>query len=160
MQARHDLSLAFERLLAPDTASPHFAPALDEDPTLEITVVFTSLTGTRSALRTAGTLAHRLRARIMLVAPQVVPYAFPLTSPPVLLNFTEERLRAIARASPVETTVRIYLCRDREEALAKVLKPRSVVILGGSKRWWPTLERRLARKLRKAGHEVIVTETE
>ena len=50
--------------------------------------------------------------------------------------------------------------RDPAETLAAVLKPDSVVVLGGRKRWWPTTEERLARKLRRIGHEVIFTETE
>ena len=54
----------------------------------------------------------------------------------------------------------IYLCRDRVETLTAVLSPHSLVVIGGRKRWWPTAEKRLARKLRRAGHEVIFTETE
>jgi len=60
----------------------------------------------------------------------------------------------------VETSVHIYLCRDRFETLASVLSPRSIVVLGGRKRWWPTREKSLASKLRKAGHEVVFKETE
>jgi hypothetical protein len=90
----------------------------------------------------------------------VVPYPLPLESPPVLVEFNEKRFRVIASQSPVETKVQIYLCRDQFEALTLVLNPASVVVLGGPKRWWPTQERRLARKLRKAGHEVILKETE
>jgi hypothetical protein len=41
-----------------------------------------------------------------------------------------------------------------------VLSPRSLVIVGGRKRRWPTAEERLARQLRRNGHEVIFTETE
>jgi len=46
------------------------------------------------------------------------------------------------------------------ETLKAVLSQRSLVVVGGHKRWWPTPEKRLARKLRRAGHEVIFTETE
>jgi hypothetical protein len=76
------------------------------------------------------------------------------------VEFNENRYRAIASENPVETSVHIYLCRDRLEVLRSVLKPRSLVVLGGPKRWWPTPERRLARKLRQSGHEVILIETE
>ena len=79
---------------------------------------------------------------------------------PVLLDFSERRFSVIADKSPVETTVRLYLCRDRLETLTKVLSPHSLVVLGGRKRWWPTSEKRLAGKLRRAGHEVILAETE
>jgi hypothetical protein len=36
----------------------------------------------------------------------------------------------------------------------------SIVVLGGRKRWWPTREKKLARQLRRAGHEVVFKETE
>ena len=71
-----------------------------------------------------------------------------------------DQLRVIADKSAVETIVRIYLCRDRWQALEQALRPRSVVVIGGRKRWWPTRESRLARRLRRAGHEVILAETE
>jgi hypothetical protein len=66
----------------------------------------------------------------------------------------------IASQSPVATKVQIYLCRDQFETLKMVLNPSSLVLLAGPKRWWSTPERRLARKLRKAGHEVILKEME
>jgi hypothetical protein len=123
-------------------------------------VVFTSAQSTLTALKKAGTLASSMGARITLLVPQVVPYPLPLESPPVLLDWNEKRFRVIANESRVETTIRIYLCRDPLEALISVLGAGSVVVLGGRKRWWPTKETRLARKLRKSGHEVILTETE
>jgi hypothetical protein len=64
---------------------------------LEINVIFTDHQGTLSALRTAGVLAHQLQAHINLVVPRVVPYAFPLASPPVSIQFTERRLLDLAR---------------------------------------------------------------
>src|SRR6266852_3077662 len=80
---------------------------------LNIAVIFTSIESTLSALRKAGTLASRLRARITLMVPQVVPYPLPLNCPPVPADFTERRFRVIADESPVETKVQVYLCRDR-----------------------------------------------
>jgi hypothetical protein len=84
-----------------------------------------------------------------------VPYPAPLERPPVLLEFSERRFRDLAGHSPVETTVRIYLCRDRWEALNRILKPGSLVIIGGRRRWWPTAESRLARRLHRNGQEVV-----
>jgi hypothetical protein len=55
----------------------------------------------------------------------------------------------------VETTVRIYLCRDRVEALTAVLRPHSLIVIGNGGSWWPSEEKRMARKLRRAGHEVV-----
>jgi lipoprotein-anchoring transpeptidase ErfK/SrfK len=115
---------------------------------------------TLAALREAGSLASALGGRIHLVVPQIVAYPLPLTSPPILVDFTERRLRVIAEDCKVETRVSIYLCRDAAETLKSVLKPGSVVVIGSRKsRWpWPTPEKRLAAQLRRAGHEVVVTE--
>ena len=152
------MSLAFNRSLNPEVRRPEHA--LEErESGLSVAVVFTSVDATVAALKRAGTLAESLGAHITLVVPQVVPYALPLTSPPVLLEFQEKRFREIAAESPVDITVRLYLCRDDMEVLKKVLRPHSLVVVGGKKRFWPTPAKRLARRLQKAGHEVIFAET-
>src|SRR6202790_5922024 len=127
------MTLAIEKILVPATGPPAH-PAVDEtNRRLNVAVVFTSVESTLAALKEAGTLAHSLGARIKLVVPQVVPYPLPLDSPPVLVEFNENRFRVMASESPVETSVQIFLCRDRFETLAAVLKPRSIVVLGGRK---------------------------
>jgi len=127
---------------------------------LNIAVVFTSVGATLAALREAGALANHLCARITLLVPQVVPYPLPLENPPASLEFLENRFRVMANEGPVETRVQICLCRERLAALKSVLKPGSIVVLGGPKRWWPTKNETLARQLRRAGYEVIFKETE
>jgi len=154
------LSPAFEKVLIPAIAYPEPPEHDEKEGRLDVAVVFTSTDATLSALKKAGALASRLSARIVMVVPQIVPYPLPLTSPPVLLDFQEQRLRSIAAESRVETTVRIYLCRDEWELLGTVLKPHAPIVLGSHRKWWPTHEKRLARKLRKAGHNVIVAEME
>jgi hypothetical protein len=154
------MSFAFEKILAPSTGHPDQPSTTKADQQLSIGVIFTSVESTLAALKEAGTLATSLGARITLLVPQVVPYPLPLESPPVLLEFNERRFRLLASQSPVETTVRIYLCRDGLETLVNVLSPGSIVVIGGQKRWWPTQEKKLARHLRQAGHEVFFKETE
>ena len=128
---------------------------------LNINVVFTSVHATLAALKAAGTLANHLAAHITLVVLQIVPYPLPLTSPAVSVDWNERRFRAIASESPVETMIHLYLCRYRLETLMSLLKPRSLVVIGGSQRWWwPSPDRALARTLRRAGHEVIFAGTE
>ena len=154
------MSLAIEKILAPATGHPTRPGPEISDQKLNIAVVFTSIQSTLAALKQAGNLANSLGARIKLVVPQVVAYSLPLESPPVLVEFNENRFRVIASESPVETSVQVYLCRDRFETLKLVLQRGSVVIVGGRKRWWPTKDERLARQLRRAGYEVLFQQTE
>jgi len=154
------MPLVVEKLLAPATKLPQRPGVEEADQKLNISVVFTSVESTLTALREAGDLATSLGARITLLVLQVVPYPLPLESPQVPIEFSERRFRAIASQSPVETTVHIYLCRDKLETLTAALSPGSLVVLGGRKRWWPTREKKLAQQLRRAGHEVLFKETE
>ena len=154
------MSLAIEKILKPASGRPAQHMGEGADQKLNIVVVFTSVESTLAALKEAGNLANSLSARITLVVPQVVPYPLPLETPPVLVEFNENRFRVLASESPVETSVQIYLCRDRFEMLASALKPGSIVVVGGRKRWWPTQDELMARQLRRAGHEVVFKETE
>ena len=154
------MSLAIEKILAPAIGHPSRPPVDEVGQRLNIAVVFTSVDSTLAALKEAGNLANSLGARITLVVPQVVPYPLPLESPPVLVEFNENRFRVMATKSPVETSVHIYLCRDRFQTLTSVLKTGSIVVLGGRRRWWPTKDESLARQLRRAGYEVLFKEME
>src|SRR4051812_37075703 len=130
------MSIAFERFLSPAAGHPAGRTEHHTAARLNIAVVFTSVRATLAALKKAGELASRLGARITLVVPQIVPYPLPLESPPVLLDFSEKRFRLIAEQIPVETTVRLFLCRDRLEMLIAELAPRSLLVIGGKKCWW------------------------
>jgi len=139
------------------------APVTDAaDRNLNISVVFTSVESTLAPLKEAGSLANALGAQLTLIVAQVVPYPLPLETPPILRDFSENRFRMIASKSPVETSVQIYLCRDRFKTLTSVLKPGTLMVLGGRIgrwRWWPTKDERLARRIRRAGYEVLFKET-
>jgi hypothetical protein len=98
-----------------------------------------------------------LSARIRLLVPHIVPYGVPLDKPLVATPFLERRFRLMVDDLDVETCVDIRLCRDEWQMLHKVLAPKSVVILGGRRsRWWPGAESRLAKKLIRAGHHVLL----
>jgi hypothetical protein len=131
----------------------------DDGRELDIKVIFTDLTQTAAALTTARNMARGLRARITLMVAQVVPYPLPLSAPDVPLEFTERMLESIARAhDDADTTVEIYLCRDRVEAIRGALNRDSVVIVGARKRrWWlPSFDSQLTRILRQDGRRVLV----
>jgi hypothetical protein len=154
------MALAVERAVAPAAGFPARPSSEETESKLDISVVFTSVDATLRALQQAGNLARSLGARITLIVPQIVPYPLPLTSPPVLMDFNERRLRVIANNSRIETRVSICLCREVLETLQSVLKPHSLVVIGCRKSWWPTAEKRLAAKLRQLGHQVVAAEKE
>jgi len=151
------LSFSNERQFTPAVVSRRIGEA---ESTLDIAVVFTTVNSTLAALKKAGALASSLNGRINLVVPQVVPYPLPLTNPPVPISFNERLFRVIAGESSIETSVRLYLCRDSLDTVLAVLSPHSLVVVGARARGWLNPEKRLARKLRRAGHQVIVTEGE
>ena len=125
---------------------------------LDLKVIFTDLPKTAAALATARSMARGLSAHITLMAAQVVPYPLPLAAPDVPVEFTERALESIAVE---DTTIEIFLCRDRNETLRRAVPPDSLVIVGVRKwRWWtcwlPSRERSLARLLRQDGRRVLV----
>lgn len=127
------------------------------DRQFEINVIFTTPKGTMAALKAAQELAHSLDAQTLLLVPQVVPRQFPISSPPVSIAFTQRRACAIAAECQKdgEIQVQVYLCGDRRKCLLQALKPQSLVVIGGRKRWWPAPEQKLAQALRDEGHKVI-----
>jgi hypothetical protein len=132
------------------------SPALQSS----VFVIFTSTTGTLKALEKAAEVVTPFDARIMIIAVQVVPFPLPLDRPPVPFEFIIRRFRDMATRFPKKTRVSAYVCRDQIEALKQILPPGSPIVIGIRKTWWPTRDRRLARKLRRAGHEVTLVETE
>lgn len=132
-------------------------PAQDAgSPTLDVNVLCTGMPTTVKAIDSAVEMARGLNARLRLLVAQEVPYATPLETPPVLVEFQEALFRDIAKGYGLETRVDIFLCRDADETFLKKLPAHSVVVLGTPKRWWRTREEKLARRLRRSGHEVVL----
>jgi hypothetical protein len=125
---------------------------------LDLKVIFTDMPRTAAALAAARTMAQGLSARITLLVTQVVPYPLPLAVPDVPVEFSERLFEPLAAE---DTTIEIFLCRDRNETLRRAVPPDSLVILGARKRrWWtswlPSRERSLAKMLRNDGRRVLV----
>ena len=127
---------------------------------LSVFVVFTSIDWTLKALEKAREMARLLGAGIAVIALQVVPYPLPLNEPPVSFEFVVRRFEEKAGQSPERMQVSAYLCRDPIEALKRILNPNCPVVMSVRKKWWPTHDERLARKLRGAGYDVILVNQE
>lgn len=131
--------------------------SFEDAPGLEVNVVFTTEQGTAAALRTAGNLARQLNAGVRLLVTQVVPFALPLNRPKVAVEFIQDRCRSMALecTGVTEIRVNVYLCRNRLQALRRVLSANSLVIVGGRRRWWHGAEQKLAKMLEAQGHHVV-----
>jgi hypothetical protein len=139
------------------TAAPKFASG-----PLAVNVIFTDVQSTAAALKFAQSFARELGARISLRAAIAVPFQLPLDRPQISVAFLQDAMRELVAQLKSETfdpTIHLYLCRDRVWALSQVLKPNSLVVIAGRKRWWPTAETRMARALRAKGHRVIFVDS-
>jgi hypothetical protein len=134
----------------------------DDGRQLDLKVIFTDPDRTAAALTTARNMARGLGARITLMVAQVVPYPLPLAAPDVPVEFTRRMLESIAAGQDdADTTIEIYLCRDRIDAIRGALPRDSVVIVGAQKRrwwssWWHSCDRALISILRQNGQRVLV----
>jgi hypothetical protein len=126
---------------------------------LEVIVLHTTTKATLQALRTAARLAEGLAARIRLLVLETVPYPLPLNSPQVPMEFTHRHFRTVALETKIDTDVDIRLGRDKTQMLESALKPHSLVVMAAKPGWWPTAEKRLARRLERIGHQVVVCGT-
>ena len=143
---------------APASGEQHDAALLGGDPQLRVTVIHTTPAGTVAALGAAADLAKHLDGRISLFAPEIIPFLLPLDEPHVAVEFLKKRycdLVASAGLVHQDVAIRILLCRDREAALKQSLAPHSLIVIGGSTRWWRRTERALAQRLGRLGHRVV-----
>src|SRR4029077_17272935 len=139
------------------TTTPKPAPRFASGP-LEGNVIFTELQATAAALKFPQPFARDLGAFIPLRAAINVPPQLPLDEPPVSVAFLQENLRKLVSQLEGDTfdpKVHLYLCRDHVQALLQVLKPNSVVVIGGRRRWWAPGGTKVARALPAKGARVI-----
>ena len=125
--------------------------------TLEVNVIFTNPEASATALQTAQSLTRGLGAVVRLRAGIVVPMRLPLDQPPVSVEFMERLLREMVEqldAAGCEITVHLYVCRNWIETLLDVLRPASLVMVGGRRHWWPSAASRVASALEAKGHRV------
>lgn len=132
------------------------------DPHFQLTVIHTKPEGTLRGLTLASVFAKDLSAKIRLVATEVVPFRLPLECPMISRRFLRQRQALLVREAGIDeeaVTIQICLCRDPQMALREFLAPRSLLVVGGKRRWW-TPERRLSKWLARIGHQVIFADSD
>lgn len=135
---------------------PFIRNSAEESTSLRIYVLFTDMSETAAALQSAAKLSTDLSARIVLLVPLTVPHPLPLERPPVSLEFICRRIRELAAGVTTEIDAYVYLSRDPQQAIMDVLSPASLIVLGSRHRWIFERSRRIARKLRRRGHRVVL----
>ena len=117
-------------------------------------VVATSVEGTEAALRAAAPVATRQQARLVLLVPDI---GSPETDDsPIATNWLIARYEETART--IEHPVVIRLCKtpNAAEAALRLTPGRAVMFVGGTSNWlWPSVEERLAARLRRSGRDVV-----
>lgn len=122
---------------------------------LEITVLFTKVRATLTALRCAASLARDLGATVRILNVRVVPYPLPLDRPPTDRDVLATNISKLADGQSMPARIEIWFGRDVVDSLLQSLSPSSIVLVGAKTRWWPTKERRWAKQMTGHGHQVI-----
>ena len=120
---------------------------------LRLIVPYTTPELTRTALRHAAA-SRDLDIHVCLVDLQVIP--FPANEPTIDEEFSEHRLDELLKETGVPGTGVVFYTADWFRGLKRILQPESLVVLATKKTWWPTREKKLARLLRRAGHQVVL----
>jgi hypothetical protein len=124
---------------------------------LSVNVVYTGPEATIAALRAADSLARDLSAtvhiRAMIAVPHQLAIEFAFTSVQFLKQLLSDLVERVG-SKHCEYVLHIYVCRSRIETLLRVLRPSSLVVIGGWRRLWPTAESRLSKAAISAGHSV------
>ena len=90
-------------------------------------VIATRFDGAGPALETAIPLARGLRARLVLLVPQIVPYPLPVDGPAEATAFVERQYSDLVRDMDGEAAIRILLCRTLNDVLP-VIPPAATVV--------------------------------
>ena len=135
----------------PVPASPLAAPIRTDS----VYVIVTRESATRAAVRVAHDLSRRMGSSLTVVDFRSVRY--PLTpdrsvgESPV----QGDEFAAWLKQHNIAARVRVFVCGSPRTAVETAFRPRSLVVLGGRRRWWLTRAGRLRRVLEAAGHFVL-----
>ena len=127
---------------------------------LEVNVLCTGMPATVKAIDSAAELARGLNARLHLLVAQVVPYAVPLESPPVLVEFQEALFRDMRGVMAWKPMSISSSAGTRGDVRCGSSAPRSVVVLGARRRMVASRETLARRCAARATRSLCVYEEE
>lgn len=126
--------------------------------TLDLVVPFTTPALTRAAIAAAERLSSGLSGHIRLLRIEVIPFPEDVRHPALRVDFVRKQLATFRSALPMRAEV--VLSREYDSQLENRLTPESVVVLASRFHYWPSRSWRLARRLRRAGHSVVLVRQE
>jgi hypothetical protein len=128
-------------------------------PKIPVTVVFTSIEGTLAALNAAARLSKDLAAQVVILATEVVSFRYLSQGVAESMSFYQRLCEAMVKEARLQdVAIEVHLCRRQVDCLEARLKPRSIVLIGARKCWWPWRERQLHRALRGRGFETLLVQ--
>lgn len=121
-----------------------------------LTVLATTVEGTRCALESAKRLTGDLDARVVLLVPDVRSYSIPFNpAGDDRLDIVAEH-RTLVASLDLDATVLVCVCRRVTDVVRQMLGRSSLVIVGGHRgTWWPSREQRLVHRLIGEGYPVV-----
>ena len=115
---------------------------------MAIHVLATSVEGTRAALSAAKPIAEQSGAAVVLLIPTRPDHRDA--------NWLVAGYEQIAREVGQPVRVRVGVSSNHVAALTMLAPSGGTVIIGGPSRWWwPTIEERIAARLRRTGRHVV-----
>ena len=122
----------------------------------KVTVIATTVEGTRAALITAVPLARGLDARLAIVVPRVVSSEVEVDVPAPSTELMARRYQDIARFIGADAEVEIASCVGLDELLTRLCAAHAPIVIGGPVgRWLTSPEERFANRLALAGCQVM-----
>jgi hypothetical protein len=119
-----------------------------------IHVIATTAVGTEAALRAAVLRAIQHDARVVLLVPHTASgdLGGSFLRGTTVVDEYDDIVKRVAH--PVQ--IRLCMTPNPSEAVTHLIPTHARVFLGGpTSVWWPTVEERLAARLRRSGREVV-----
>ena len=138
-----------------DTASGRAGREMAPWAPQQVYVLFTSPEETLVAVRVAKRLASAVGGGVTVIHFRSIGFGAPLEHPAGLSPAETDAFRARLAAEDCDAGVRVWLCRDARQAIRSVIDERSLVVIGGRRRWWPTPSNRWRRMLEEDGYPVV-----
>jgi hypothetical protein len=122
---------------------------------IEVVIPFTTVRQVQLGLRQAEQLCCGLDAIAHVIRVVVVPFPLDLDRPAISLTAAERQMASLRCHLPM--TLTLTLSRDLLQGMISAVPEQPLFVLVSKRRFWRTKEQKLARSLRCAGFEVLLS---